>query len=112
MLYLSPNRSLGQCHFRRAAARGLALPGMAGRELRDQQNTGSRVQIDGDRSANFAAGRVSVTVKDYLSLAKPRVVLLHLIVAAAAVFLAAGGPPPPLRLVLVLIAGSLAAAGA
>ena len=44
---------------------------------------------------------------DYLALAKPRVVLLHLITAAAAMFLAAKGLPPVSILIFILVGGAL-----
>jgi heme o synthase len=46
---------------------------------------------------------------DYLSLTKPRTVLLHLVTAAAAMFLAAGGLPSIPILISTLAAGSLVA---
>jgi len=44
---------------------------------------------------------------DYLALAKPRVVLLHLITAGAAMFLAAKGSPPVSILLFTLVGGAL-----
>jgi protoheme IX farnesyltransferase len=49
---------------------------------------------------------------DYLSLLKPRVVLLHLLTAAAAMFLAAGGFPRLQTLAAVLAGGGLSAGAA
>jgi heme o synthase len=49
---------------------------------------------------------------DYLSLLKPRVVLLHLLTAGAAMFLAAGGFPRLQTLAAVLAGGGLAAGSA
>ena len=50
--------------------------------------------------------------RDYLSLSKPRIVLLLLFTALAGMFLASGGPPDAALTVVVLIAGALASAGA
>lgn len=49
---------------------------------------------------------------DYISLAKPRVVLLHLITAAAAMFLAAGSGLPSAATLLFTLAGGGLMAGA
>jgi heme o synthase len=46
---------------------------------------------------------------DYLSLTKPRVVLLHIITAAAAMFIAANGQPPLVILLATLAGGGLMA---
>ncbi len=46
---------------------------------------------------------------DFISLTKPRVVMLHLLTAAAAMFVAAGGVPHVSTLVLTLLAGALMA---
>jgi protoheme IX farnesyltransferase len=48
--------------------------------------------------------------RDYLALAKPRVILLHLVTAASAMFLAAKGPPASLTLLFTLLGGALVAA--
>jgi protoheme IX farnesyltransferase len=56
--------------------------------------------------------RVSSAARDYLSLAKPRVILLHLLVAAVTVVLATSGSPSLSRLLVILLGGALAAAGA
>ena len=48
--------------------------------------------------------------RDYLSLAKPRTVMLHLITATAAMFVAAGGVPPVPLLLLTLTGGGFLAA--
>ena len=42
-------------------------------------------------------------LRDYLALAKPRVILLHLVTAASAMFLAAGGLPPGFTLLFTLL---------
>jgi heme o synthase len=47
--------------------------------------------------------------RDYLSLTKPRVVLLHLLTAAAAMFIASAGIPSISTLVFTLLAGALVA---
>ncbi len=47
---------------------------------------------------------------DYLTLTKPRTILLHLITAGSAMFLAAGGHPPAARFAFTIIGGSLVAA--
>jgi heme o synthase len=47
--------------------------------------------------------------RDYVALAKPRVVLLHLLTAAAAMFLAAGGMPSLTLMVFTLLGGGLVA---
>lgn len=52
------------------------------------------------------------SLADYLSLAKPRVVLLHMLAATSAMFLAAGGTPPAATLFVTLIGGGLVAAAA
>lgn len=54
----------------------------------------------------FRAG----VLADYLDLAKPRVVLLHLVTAAAAICLAAGGRPSGYTLTFTLLGGGLTAA--
>jgi protoheme IX farnesyltransferase len=64
-------------------------------------------------AATGSAGRRSARLAaDYLSLLKPRVVLLHLFTAASAMFLAAGGMPSLKTLALVLAGGGLAAGAA
>ena len=50
--------------------------------------------------------------RDYLSLTKPRTVLLHLVTAAAAMFLAAKGLPPAPILLITLMGGGLMAGAA
>ena len=50
--------------------------------------------------------------RDYLSLSKPRIVLLLLFTALAGMFLASGGPPDVTLTIVVLSAGALASAGA
>ena len=50
--------------------------------------------------------------RDYLSLSKPRIVLLLLFTALAGMFLASGGPPDAMLTIVVLSAGALASAGA
>ena len=60
--------------------------------------------------AQTAASRS--VIRDYLALAKPRIVLMLLLTALAGMFLAAGGFPDPLLAVVVLGAGALAAWGA
>jgi len=59
-----------------------------------------------------AKRRVRAVFLDYLSLLKPRVVLLHLLTATASMFLAAGGIPSIRTLALVLLGGGLAASSA
>ncbi|MBI2166130.1 MAG: protoheme IX farnesyltransferase [Chloroflexi bacterium] len=51
-------------------------------------------------------------VSDYVTLTKPRIVLLLLVTALAAMFLAAQSVPPLSLMILVLGAGALAAGGA
>ena len=51
-------------------------------------------------------------VRDYLSLSKPRIVLLLLFTALAGMFLASGGPPDVTLTIIVLSAGALASGGA
>jgi len=53
-----------------------------------------------------------LVLQDYLSLAKPRVILLHLITATTAMFLAARGMPAGSTLLFTLLGGGLVAAGA
>lgn len=48
--------------------------------------------------------------RDYFSLAKPRVISLHIVTAAAAMFLAAGGIPRADLLLFTLLGGGLVAA--
>lgn len=50
--------------------------------------------------------------RDYLSLLKPRTVLLHMLTAAASMFLAAGGSPSVKIMALVLLGGGLSAGAA
>ena len=52
------------------------------------------------------------TIKDYATLAKPKIIILLLITALGGMFLAAQGVPPPGTALLVLFAGSLGAGGA
>ncbi len=52
------------------------------------------------------------TVKDYVTLAKPKIIVLLLITALGGLFLAAQGVPPLGITLLVLFAGSLGAGGA
>ena len=58
-----------------------------------------------------AAPQKSV-LRDYLSLSKPRIILLLAFTALAGMFLAAGGPPDPLLAIVVVSAGAMASAGA
>jgi protoheme IX farnesyltransferase len=51
-------------------------------------------------------------VRDFVTLTKPTIILMLLITAAGGMFLAAEGVPPLGIMILVLIAGSLAAGGA
>ncbi len=51
-------------------------------------------------------------LRDYLALAKPRVILLHLVTAASAMFLAVGGLPPGSTLFFTLLGGGLTAGAA
>ena len=51
-------------------------------------------------------------IKDYFDLAKPRVILLHLVTAASAMFLAARGVPPGFKVLYTLLGGGLAAGAA
>jgi protoheme IX farnesyltransferase len=58
-----------------------------------------------------AAERTSAAVlRDYLSLAKARAIVPHLITATSAMFLAAGGAPPLRTLLATLVGGGLVAA--
>jgi protoheme IX farnesyltransferase len=52
------------------------------------------------------------TLQYYLSLTKPRVVVLHWVTAAAAMFLAASGSPPILTLLATLLGGGMVAGSA
>ena len=58
-----------------------------------------------------AAPRKSI-LRDYLSLSKPRIILLLAFTALAGMFLASGGPPGPLLAIVVVGAGAVASAGA
>ena len=58
-----------------------------------------------------AAPRKSI-LRDYLSLSKPRIILLLTFTALAGMFLASGGPPDPLLAIVVVGAGAVASAGA
>ena len=51
-------------------------------------------------------------LRDYLSLSKPRIILLLAFTALAGMFLASGGPPDPLLAIVVVGAGAMASAGA
>jgi protoheme IX farnesyltransferase len=56
------------------------------------------------------AGNLRATVaRDYLALAKPRVILLHLVTAASAMVLAAEGQPQGSTLLFTLVGGGLVA---
>jgi len=52
------------------------------------------------------------TLRGYIELTKPRIVLLVAFTALGGLFLASGGAPDPILVVIVLGAGSLAAGGA
>ena len=58
-----------------------------------------------------AAPRKNI-LRDYLSLSKPRIILLLTFTALAGMFLASGGPPDPLLAIVVVGAGAMASAGA
>ena len=60
--------------------------------------------------ASAAAPRA--VLRDYITLTKPRIVLLLLFTALAGMFLASGGPPDAMLAVVVLVAGALASGGA
>ena len=51
-------------------------------------------------------------LRDYITLTKPRIVLLLLFTALAGMFLASEGPPDAMLAVVVLVAGALASGGA
>ena len=51
-------------------------------------------------------------LRDYLSLSKPRIILLLAFTALTGMFLASGGPPDPLLAIVVVGAGAMASAGA
>ncbi len=51
-------------------------------------------------------------LRDYITLTKPRIVLLLLFTALAGMFLASGGPPDVALAITVLVAGALASGGA
>ncbi len=51
-------------------------------------------------------------VRDYIALAKPRIVVLLAFTALGGMFLASGGAPDPALTLVVLVGGSLAAGGA
>ena len=56
--------------------------------------------------------RISAVFRDYLTLTKPRIVLLLLFTALMGMFLASGGPPDFRLAVVVMLAGALASGGA
>ena len=56
--------------------------------------------------------RVSAVFRDYLTLTKPRIVLLLLFTALMGMFLASGGPPDFRLAAIVMLAGALASGGA
>ena len=56
--------------------------------------------------------RFSAAFRDYLTLTKPRIVLLLLFTALVGMFLAAGGPPDLQLAAVVMVAGALASGGA
>ena len=58
-----------------------------------------------------AAAQKSV-IRDYISLSKPRIVLLLVFTALAGMFLASSGPPDAMLAIVVLGAGAMASAGA
>ncbi len=61
----------------------------------------------------IASAATSRTVlRDYLTLTKPRIVLLLLFTALAGMFLASGGPPDVTLAIVVLTAGAMASGGA
>ena len=51
-------------------------------------------------------------IRDYISLSKPRIVLLLVFTALAGMFLASSGPPDAMLAIVVLGAGAMASAGA
>ena len=65
--------------------------------------------MQSDESPRF---RPMAVFRDYLTLTKPRIVLLLLFTALMGMFLAAGGPPNFWLATVVLIAGALASGGA
>ena len=65
---------------------------------------------DGD-GGNNQRGRFGF-VRDFVSLTKPKIILMLLITAAGGMFLAAGGVPSLALMGYVLVAGALAAGGA
>ena len=60
--------------------------------------------------ASAAAPRA--VLRDYITLTKPRIVLLLLFTALAGMFLASGGPPDVTLAIAVLVAGAMASGGA
>ena len=63
-------------------------------------------------SSTATEGRTSSTLRGYIALTKPRIILLLVFTALGGMFLAARGAPDPLLVVLVLGGGALAAGGA
>lgn len=63
-------------------------------------------------ATTIAVGLAGRPVEAYISLAKPKGILPHLITAAAAMTLAADGAPPTSTLVLTLVGGGCVAAAA
>ncbi len=59
-----------------------------------------------------SAATPRAVLRDYITLTKPRIVLLLLFTALAGMFLASGGPPDVTLAITVLVAGALASGGA
>ena len=59
-----------------------------------------------------SAATPRAVLRDYVTLTKPRIVLLLLFTALAGMFLASGGPPDVTLAISVLVAGAMASGGA
>ena len=69
-----------------------------------------RARLDPSPGASWR--RTQALLRDYLTLTKPRIILLLLVTATGAMFLAAQGAPPLSLWALVIVGGSLGAGGA
>ncbi|MEZ5116820.1 MAG: heme o synthase [Candidatus Nanopelagicales bacterium] len=74
--------------------------------------TAAEPRIAAPRAAGSSRRGVAATVRAYVALTKPRIIELLLVTTVPTMFLAAGGLPPAMTVLVTLVGGALAAAGA